>query len=172
MADNPPAGDLPEWAFEETSAAFKVNPDDLSTQLGAGAFGAVFSAQLHDMPVAAKTLHALMNPAMYGLVGPNADREAVAQILTEFNAEAKALAAARHPNILRFCGVCYARTSPNVPRLPKWIVTELQPASLHQFVRKTGMRAALGCEDIVLLSWDIADGASVLFPSLLREIIL
>ena len=51
------AGELPEWGFDETSAAFEVNPDDLSTQLGAGAFGAVFSARLHEMPVAAKTLH-------------------------------------------------------------------------------------------------------------------
>ena len=63
----------------------------------------------------------------------------------------------RHPNILHFFGVCYERSTPAGPRLPKWIVTEKQPYSLHAF-RLPGVRDSLGLDGVVLLSLDIADG--------------
>ena len=107
------AGDVPEWGFKEEGSAewFSVDPEDPSTALGAGAFGAVFAASFHGIPAAAKTLHALQQPMMYQLVGPNADPAAVRQVLAEFNSEAESLAAVRHPNVLRFFGVCFAQAA-------------------------------------------------------------
>ena len=53
--------ELPEWGFLEGDAArdFVVDAEDRSTILGAGAYGAVYSATMQGLPVAAKTLHAL-----------------------------------------------------------------------------------------------------------------
>ena len=68
------------------------------------------------------------------------------------------LAAVHHPNILQFYGVCYERVAAAALRLPKWIVTERQPYSLHAFIRLPGMRELLGLDGAVLLSMDIADG--------------
>ena len=68
---------VPEWGFAADAEFVTGTPDDPSTVLGAGAFGAVFAATLRGLPAAAKTLHALQNPIMYGLVGPNADPAAV-----------------------------------------------------------------------------------------------
>ena len=150
---------LPDWGFEAGQAPFfVVTPDDESTVLGAGSYGAVFSATFHGLPAAAKTLHALLQPLMYGLVGPNRDPQAVQHVLDEFSAEAQSLAAVRHPNILRFYGVCYERAAAAALRLPKWIVTERQPRSLHAFLRLQGVRELLGLDGAVLLSMDIADG--------------
>ena len=63
---------LPQWGFFEGDPArqFTVAADDHSTILGAGAYGAVYSATMNGLPVAAKTLHALRDPFMYGLAGP------------------------------------------------------------------------------------------------------
>ena len=47
-----------------------------------------------------------------------------------------ALAAVDHPNILRFIGVGYSAATAALPRLPKWIVTEIMPHSLHSYLRK------------------------------------
>ena len=91
------AAQLPEWGFPADADFFTVAPDDPSTVLGAGAFGAVFAATLRGLPAAAKTLHALQNPIMYGLVGPNADPVAVQATLAEFNAEAEALSGTGRP---------------------------------------------------------------------------
>jgi surface protein len=91
---------------------------------------------------------------MYGLVGPNADPVAVQATLAEFNAEAEALSQVRHPNVLRFFGVGYQ------DGLPKWIVTERLPHSLHHFVRLPGVREALSLRSIVHLALDVADGLS------------
>ena len=146
---------LPDWGFEAGQAPFfVVTPDDESTVLGAGSYGAVFSATFHGLPAAAKTLHALLQPLMYGLVGPNRDPQAVQHVLDEFSAEAQSLAPCggappEHPPILR--GVLRTRGT-------KWIVTERQPYSLHAFIRLPGMRELLGLDGAVLLSMDIADG--------------
>ena len=145
---------LPEWGFAADADFFTVAPDDPSTVLGAGAFGAVFAATLRGLPAAAKTLHALQNPIMYGLVGPNADPVAVQATLAEFNAEAEALSQVHHANVLRFFGVGYQ------DGLPKWIVTERLPHSLHHFVRLPGVREALSLSSIVHLALDVADGLS------------
>jgi serine/threonine protein kinase len=149
--------ELPAWGFEDSSSPFfVVDGSNPSTRLGGGAYGAVFEATLHGLPVAAKTLHSLRDPAMYGLTDDPAAAEAVR---VKFNAEAEALAAVQHPNVLRFYGVCFSRSAPGVPRLPKWIVTELQPHSLHEFLRLPGMRVAIALGDhILLLSLDMADG--------------
>jgi hypothetical protein len=58
--------------MSSTWVAWQVHPEDHSTLLGGGAYGAVFTATLHGLPVAAKTLHCLRDPVMYGLVGPDA----------------------------------------------------------------------------------------------------
>ena len=116
------AGELLECGFAiEDSPFFVVNPEDPSSVLGAGANGVVFEATWHGLPAAAKTLHALRQPIMYGLVGPNTDPAAAQAVLREFNAEAEALARVRHPNVLRFFGVGYAgapiystRTDPQI----------------------------------------------------------
>ena len=118
--------ELPEWGFLEGDAAreFAVDPDDQSTILGAGAYGAVYSATMSGLPVAAKTLHALRDPVMYGLVGPGANPGAAERVRAEFDAEAATLAALNHPNVLGFYGVCYGRAAAGAPSLPKWIITE------------------------------------------------
>jgi len=153
------AGELMEWEFAtEDSPFFEVNPEDQGSVLGAGAFGAVFAATWHGLPAAAKTLHAFQNPLMYGLVGPNADPAAAQAVLREFNAEAEALARVRHPNVLRFFGVGYA----GAPAMPRWIVTERQPQSLHAFIRAPGIQGALDLGGVLLLCLDIADGLAYL----------
>ena len=59
------------WAFtEEDAADFFVVEEQV---LGGGAYGAVYGATLHGLPVAAKTLHALREPELYGLVGAGSD---------------------------------------------------------------------------------------------------
>ena len=153
------AGELLECGFAiEDSPFFVVNPEDPSSVLGAGANGAVFEATWHGLPAAAKTLHALQKPIMYGLVGPNADPAAAQAVLRGFNAEAEALARVRHPNVLRFFGVGYT----GAPAAPRWIVTERQPQSLHTFVRTPGIQGALDLDGVLLLCLDIADGLSYL----------
>ena len=44
----------------------------------------------HGMPVAAKTLHALQQPELYGLQGPDADPAAARQVIESFDVEARA----------------------------------------------------------------------------------
>ena len=41
-----------------------MDADDRSTVLGAGAYGAVYAATMHRLPVAAKTLHMLRDPVL------------------------------------------------------------------------------------------------------------
>ena len=148
---------LPAWAFEEEGADyFIVDVSDASTLLGGGAYGAVYSATYHGEIVAAKTLHALREPQMYGLVGPGADAAAVEHVLQEFRAEAEVLASVDHPNVLKFWGVCYGPTAG--VRLPKWIVTERLPYSLHDFVRLAGMREAMSPHFALCLATDLAEG--------------
>eukprot|EP01048_Picozoa_sp_COSAG05_P021992 COSAG05_NODE_4233_length_1612_cov_1.749504_1_plen_158_part_10 len=149
-------GELPEWGFVAgDSDFFVVDPEDQTTVLGAGAFGAVFSCTWHGVPAAAKTLHALQNPVMYGLRGPNADPNATAAVLAEFNKEAEVLAQVTHPNVLRFLGVGFEQQAA-AARLPKWIVTEKLPHSLHAFVRL--LQEGLRPDQLLLLALDVADG--------------
>ncbi len=152
--------ELPEWGFLEGDAArdFVVDAEDRSTILGAGAYGAVYSATMQGLPVAAKTLHALRDPVMYGLVGPGADPGAAESVRAEFDAEAATLAALSHPNVLGFLGVAYSRAAAGVPSLPKWIITERQPYSLHHFLRLPGLQPAMGLTDVAFLATDIAEG--------------
>jgi hypothetical protein len=152
--------ELPEWGFLEGEAAreFVVDADDRSTILGAGAYGAVYSATMHGLPVAAKTLHALRDPQMYGLVGPGADPGAAERVRAEFDAEAATLAALSHPNVLGFVGVAYSRAAAGVPSLPKWIITEKQPYSLHHLLRLPGLKAAMSLADVTFLATDVAEG--------------
>ena len=156
--------ELPEWGFLEGDDArqFAVDADNRSTILGTGAYGLVYSATMHGLPVAAKTLHSLRDPEMYGLVGPHADPGAAERVRAEFDAEAKALAALRHPNVLGFFGVCYGRAAAGASSLPRWIVTERQPYSLHQFLRLPRLQAAMGIADVTFLVADVADGLSYL----------
>jgi serine/threonine protein kinase len=165
MADQ----ELPEWAFLEGDAAraFVVDADDRSTVLGAGAYGAVYAATMQRLPVAAKTLHMLRDPVVYGLVGPGAEPGAAERVRAEFDAEAEALAAVRHPNVLAFLGVCYSRGGGGGGGgggaaagglLPKWIITERQPYSLHAFLRLPGMHAAMGLADVTCVVADVAEG--------------
>ena len=151
---------LPEWGFvAEDSDFFVVDPDDQTTVLGAGAFGAVFSCTWHGVPAAAKTLHALQHPVMYGLVGPNADPNVALTVLAEFNKEAEVLAQLTHPNVLRFLGVGFVQQGA-AARLPKWIVTEKVPHSLHAFVRL--LQDGLRPDQLLLLALDIAEGLAYL----------
>eukprot|EP01044_Picomonas_judraskeda_P005332 COSAG03_NODE_499_length_7409_cov_11.656088_12_plen_709_part_00 len=151
---------LPQWGFFEGDPArqFTVAADDHSTILGAGAYGAVYSATMNGLPVAAKTLHALRDPVMYGLAGPGADPGAAEAVRIQFDEEAKALAELCHPNVLGFLGVCYAREQGALPILPKWIVTERQPNSLDRFIRLPGMLTAMSLADVTFLSTDVAEG--------------
>lgn len=149
------------WAFEDVqSPFFVVDPDDESTLLGGGAYGAVYAATLHGHKVAAKTLHALRNPDMYGLTGPGSDPAAVASVVAEFTKEAETLAAVDHPHVLKFWGVCFGMT--NGLRLPKWIITELLPSTLHAFVRLPGIREALSPWHTLCLAADMAEGIAYL----------
>ena len=151
---------LPEWGFvAEDSDFFVVDPDDQTTVLGAGAFGAVFSCTWHGVPAAAKTLHALQHPVMYGLVGPNADPNVALTVLAEFNKEAEVLAQLTHPNVLLFLGVGFVQQGA-AARLPKWIVTEKVPHSLHAFVRL--LQDGLRPDQLLLLALDIAEGLAYL----------
>jgi serine/threonine protein kinase len=144
------------WAFEDGAPFFRVDADDRSTLLGGGAYGAVYGSTLHGQPVAAKTLHALRDPSLYGLTGPGADPQAVVSVLAEFTKEAEVLAAVDHPHVLKFWGVCYGTT--DGARLPKWIITERQPHSLHDFVRLPGMREEMKPRHTICLAADMAEG--------------
>ena len=149
------------WAFtEEDAADFGFAVDE--QVLGGGAYGAVYGATLHGRPVAAKTLHALREPELYGLVGPGSDPGAREAVLAGFSSEADVLASVDHPQILKFWGVCYARPGADGVRLPKWIVTERQPHSLDAFIRLPRVGPLLGPSDVLCLSLDMAEGLQFL----------
>ena len=69
-----------------------------------------------------------------------------------FQAEASTLASLHHPNILRFVGVGFAGPTELLPRrVPRWIVTELCPYSLHDFLRLPGVEHTLRLPDILCM---------------------
>ena len=148
------------WAFDARAPFFTVDPEDVTTLVGGGAYGAVYRATLHGQQVAAKTLHALRNPEMYGLTGPGSDPLAVSSVLAEFTKEAEMLAAVDHPHVLKFWGVCFGET--NGVRLPKWIITELLPFSLHTFVRVPSIRETMRPWHVLCLAADMAEGLAYL----------
>jgi serine/threonine protein kinase len=154
----------PLWAFEadDGSHSFAVDVADPGALLGGGAYGAVYAATLHGRQVAAKTLHMLKDPAMYGLVGRDAEPGALNSVLAMFETEVMALAAVDHPNILRFIGVGYSAATAALPRLPKWIVTEIMPHSLHSYLRQPGVGDAMSMWDVACVGMDLADGLAYL----------
>ena len=148
------------WAFDAQAPFFTVDPEDNTTLVGGGAYGAVYRATLYGQQVAAKTLHALRNPEMYGLTGPGSDPLAVSRVLAEFTKEAEVLAAVDHPHVLKFWGVCFGDA--NGVRLPKWIITELLPFSLHAFVRLPSIRETMRPWHVLCLAADMAEGLAYL----------
>ena len=151
-------GGLPAWGFAaEDAPYFAVDAADRATRIAGGAYGEVYEATLHGVRVAAKTLHMLRDPEGYGLDEEPAQLE---RVLGEFHREAEALASARHPNVLRFFGVCYERGAGGAPPRPMWIVTELQPHDLGKFIAQ--VKEELRLDGGVLVGLDIADGLSYL----------
>jgi serine/threonine protein kinase len=70
--------------------------------------------------------------------------------------------------VLAFLGVCYsngggggnggAAAAAAGDLLPKWIITERQPYSLHAFLRLPGMHAAMGLADVTFVVADVVEG--------------
>jgi serine/threonine protein kinase len=170
---------LPDWAFCPEGLNVDTNV------LGGGAYGCVYSATLHGLQVACKTLHMLEHPERYGLVGPGADPRALVHVLREFEGEAAALAAVRHPHVLRFWGVGYTygdggggggqavswqaglrNGGIERPWLPKWIVTERLPHSLHDLIHAPVARQDHGVplqpSHALCFAIDIAEGLAYL----------
>ena len=91
------------WAFEHAAAPGRLT---LGRRLGGGSNGAVFAATLEMGPgrrriIAAKTHHALRDPAMYGLDDPTVLRG----VLDEISRELRALSIIRGSNLVESLAV-------------------------------------------------------------------
>lgn len=101
--------------------AWDIDPKQLiiGDELGSGAFGVVYSGQLHGKPVAIKTLH----------MG-----DAEEDILESFRNEVQIMVRLRHPNILLFMGASFNKDN-------LLLVTELMPkGSVDDIIHTQGIK--------------------------------
>ena len=144
----PPAPSAPpkpplDWCLKD--------PLHIGEELARGSFGLVCRATLNGVPVAAKSLHALLNPTLYRVTPGDVNHQAV---LAQLQQEAQMLQRLNHPNIVRFIGVSLDDTN-----TPRWIVTELATCSLGAFLRRY---SPLPRHDVVRMFKDILRGLQYL----------
>lgn len=96
----------------------ELRTDEEEYLIGGGAFGAVYVGRRRGVRLAAKTFHAIANPAVYGLSNP----ANLNGILQEIMREVNALIAVDHVHIIHFAGVAFSTR--NRRTLPKWILSE------------------------------------------------
>ena len=90
-----------DWAFDvDETREFHIAATD-ENLLGGGAYGAVYEATLHGRKVAAKTLHMLSRPDLYGLTG----RHAEVRELRRSSREAALVVARLSVAVIRGCSV-------------------------------------------------------------------
>jgi serine/threonine protein kinase len=103
----------------------EVNPNTL---LGNGSFGLVIKTKYLGTYVAAKTLHMLTNPMMYGLFLGTPEYE---YVIREFQLELETTANLCHPNIIQVIGVINGNDN-----TPRWIISELGDTTLEEEFEK------------------------------------
>jgi serine/threonine protein kinase len=94
--------------------------------LGNGTLGLVLKTQYHGTEVAAKTLHILSNPVMYGLY-PNTPEYEL--IIKEYEQLVFTHSTLKNPNVVQILGIVYDELQTNVP---KWMIQELGETTLEK----------------------------------------
>ena len=120
-------------------------------ELGRGAYGKVFSVDFLGLPCAAKEIHSLL------LDGISAEEKKA--IKDGFMLECYHSSLIRHPNIVQFMGVYYAKPSDPRTDLPI-MVMELMDTSLTSFIEKNQSKIAMKTKLSIL--HDVSLGLSYL----------
>ena len=120
-------------------------------ELGRGAYGKVFSVDFLGLPCAAKEVH----PLLLDGVSPEEKKA----IKDGFIRECYRSSIIRHPNIVQFMGVCYAKSSDPRTDLPI-MVMELMDTSLTSFIGKNQSKIAMKTKLSIL--HDVSLGLSYL----------
>lgn len=100
---------LPELKQELTPYVIKQELIDETdnTRIGNGAYGVISRVKYCGTPCALKELHAFLLPQQH-----ERDTDNGSQIVEKFCKEIKLLSEIRHPNFVRFIGVCFRKNSP------------------------------------------------------------
>ena len=120
-------------------------------ELGRGAYGKVFSVKYLGLPCAAKEIHSLL------IDGVSAEEKKA--IKDGFIRECYHSSLIRHPNIVQFMGVYYAKPSDPRTDLPI-MVMELMDTSLTSFIEKNQSKIAMKTKLSIL--HDVSLGLSYL----------
>ena len=120
-------------------------------ELGRGAYGKVFSVKYLGLPCAAKEIHSLL------IDGVSAEEKKT--IKDGFIRECYHSSLIRHPNIVQFMGVYYAKPSDPRTDLPI-MVMELMDTSLTSFIEKNQSKIAMKTKLSIL--HDVSLGLSYL----------
>ena len=120
-------------------------------ELGRGAYGKVFSVKYLGLPCAAKEIHSLL------IDGVSAEEKKA--IKDGFIRECYHSSLIRHPNIVQFMGVYYAKPSDPRTDLPI-MVMELMDTSLTSFIEKNQSKIAMRAKLSIL--HDVSLGLSYL----------
>ena len=150
-------------------AAWAVPLDQVVTDasqrglLGRGAFGEVRRGLWQGLPVAVKTLHALVPGMSAAGAGADADAAAAAAATDALAAallsEIKTLASLRHPNLLLLVGLGFDR----VTRRPAALLTALADGSVFDLLHGPGRLAApLDEHHALRIALDVARGLAYL----------
>ena len=120
-------------------------------ELGRGAYGKVFTVKYLGLPCAAKEIHSLLIDG----VSPE-DKKAIKY---SFMRECYHSSLIRHPNIVQFMGVYYAKPSYQITDLPI-MVMELMDTSLTSFIENNQSKIAMKTKLSIL--HDVSLGLSYL----------
>jgi len=131
------------WVVDEDSPHFQ-----LGQQISGGAFSAVFGALILSQEVVATAHHALLNPAMYGLL----DRIQLGGVVAEIMAEIAPLQKLRHRRIVCFVGVVCGQLlkATGSVTVPKYLLMEkVDGTTLHTELYDGGEKRAQMSEEII-----------------------